>query len=769
MPPTTVATVKSNHRWNFFRAGGVDQVSLLDANDLRGLRELDQKLWVALAMPTKGIDIDPETLALVDFDHDGRIRVPDLHAAIAWIETVWKKPEEVLISKPAVELGAIKDAKVLAAVKRALTNLKKEASTSISFDDAMAVGATFADTILNGDGIVIPGSSEDADTSKAITDAIAIDSVTDRSGKPGIDQARADAFFAEADKRAAWLAKGREAATLPLGDGTAAAADAIRAVRAKIDDYFTRARIAEYDPRGQVAMGGEEKELLALATRTLSETDEELAKLPLSAIDKAGRLSLSRGLNPAWAARMKAFTASAVTPVLGARDSITSADLGTIADKLTAYEAWLAEKPTTKVDGLDAAWVEKLAAAGLREKVRAAIAEDARHAPEYEEITSIAKLVRFQRDFGRLLRNFVNFSDFYSKQDAVFQAGTLYLDARAMHLCVYVDDVAKHSALATSSDAFLAYCEIKRGSDTKQIVAAMTNGDADNLFVGRHGVFYDRAGKDWDAVITKLVSNPISIREAFWSPYKKLVKVIEDNVTRRVSAADQASTAKLDAVGKTVANVETNPAATAAPPAPAAAPAAPPPAGKKIDLGMVAAIGIAIGGVGTLIGTLMGTMFGLGPWLPIGILAIILMISAPSMALAWLKLRRRNVGPILDGNGWAINSRARINVAFGAAMTEVASLPAGAKRSLDDPFADKKTPWKRWTFLVVLLVLALLWFVGRLDRYLPNAAKSISVLGKSAPAYVEPKVETKVETTTPSGAAATTTTTTPPAAAETPK
>ena len=61
------------------------------------------------------------------------------------------------------------------------------------------------------------------------------------------------------------------------------------------------------------------------------------------------------------------------------------------------------------------------------------------------------------------------------------------------------------------------------------------------------------------------------------------------------------------------------------------------------------------------------------------------------MLLAWLKLRRRNLGPILDANGWAINGRARINVAFGAAMTELAKLPQGSQRSLDDPFADKRT------------------------------------------------------------------------------
>jgi hypothetical protein len=269
------------------------------------------------------------------------------------------------------------------------------------------------------------------------------------------------------------------------------------------------------------------------------------------------------------------------------------------------------------------------------------------------------------------------------------------------------------------------------------------------VFVGRNGIFYDRDGNDWDATVTKVITNPISVREAFWAPYKKLVKVVEDNITKRAQAAEAASTAKLESAGKTIAHGDqaahaagSSAAADAAAAAAAAnaaaaqapAPGAAPP-GKKIDLGTVAAIGVAIGGIGTLVGALLGTMFGLGKWLPLGVVALLLMISGPSMLLAWLKLRRRNLGPILDANGWAINSRARINVAFGAAMTELAAIPSGSRRSLSDPFADKTPPWRLYIATSVLLVLAGTWYVGRLDSYLPNAIRSTTVLGEYAPAY----------------------------------
>ncbi len=723
------------HRFHFFRAGGVDQVSIRDGADMLGLSELDQKLWVALAMPTKGVALDAAMLGALDLDGDGRIRVQDLLAAIAWAKATFTKPGELLTTADSVALAAIKDEAIVAAAKRMLGDLGKPTSTSISVEDTTAINKAFAETVLNGDSIVIPTSTDNAELKHVIDDIVAsIGSAVDRSGKPGVDQALADAFFAAVDERAKWIAAGR-AGLAPLGELTGEAAAATVAVRAKIEDYFTRCRVAAFDSRGIDALGGTPEELAALGARSLTASDELLAQLPLAKIEPSARLPLATGINPAWASRMAAFANAAVVPVLGQRDAITIDDFAAIAHKLAPYQAWLDAKPVTKVDALEAAWIERLAAPELRAELTKLIAADGALAAEYAQISAVTKAVLMRRDFGRVLRNFVNFSDFYGKQDGVFQAGTLYLDARALHLCVAVTDAGKHAALATASDAALIYCEISRKGETKQIAAALTNGDADNLFVGRNGIFYDRDGNDWDATITKMINAPISVRAAFWSPYKKLVKAIEDNVNKRAQAADAAANARVEATGADVANADKKALAEAEAPVPVPAAAAPPEGPKKIDLGTIAALGVAIGGIGTLVGALMVTLFGLGPWLPFGLVAIMLMISGPAMLLAWLKLRRRNLGPILDANGWAINGRARINVAFGAAMTELPKLPDGAKRSLDDPFADAKTPWRRWVVLIVVLGLAGGWYLGKLDDYLPADATSIAVLGTSAPAF----------------------------------
>nr|HEX4315178.1 hypothetical protein [Kofleriaceae bacterium] len=707
----------SEHRFHFFRAGGVDQVSLRDAADLRALHALDHKLWVALAMPTTGVDVPPETLAALDTDGDKRIRVHEIVEAIAWLDTTLVDLGCVLTASPTLALAEIKDPKVIAAAKRILVDIGKPTATGVTVEDFTAVAAIAATTKLNGDSIITPQSTAEADLAAAITDALAAGGgVLDRSGAFGVDKGRVDAFFAAIDARAAYLASEPK----PLGDGTDPAADAWAAVRDKLADYFTRARLAAFDPRASETLDARESDITSLAGHTLAPTDAELAKLPLAHVDPTGKLALTGALNPAWADRIAAFVTAAVTPILGARDSITADDTAKIAAALEPVTAWRAAKPQTLADALAPDRVRALAAPEWRDRLGKLIEADAAAAPEYDARDAVGKAIRLRSDFGRIVRNFVNFSDFYSRQDGIFQSGTLFLDARELRLCVPVADAAKHGLLAPASDSYLIYFDATRAGKTLAMAAALTNGDADNIFVGRNAVFYDRLGNDWDATVTKIVSSPISIREAFWSPYKKLVRAIEDQVTKRAAAADAEASERMQVAGKDVAMADK-------------AVDAPEPPKAKIDLGTVAAIGVAIGGIGTLVGALLGTLFGLGMWLPVGIVALILMISGPAMLLAWLKLRRRNLGPILDANGWAVNGRARINVAFGAAMTLLARLPKGASRSVDDPFADKRTPWRRWVVLATVLILGASWYLGKLDTILPDVVTSKHVLGDHAP------------------------------------
>ena len=99
--------------------------------------------------------------------------------------------------------------------------------------------------------------------------------------------------------------------------------------------------------------------------------------------------------------------------------------------------------------------------------------------------------------------------------------------------------------------------------------------------MGRNGVFYDRAGNDWDATIVKLIDNPTSIGQAFFSPYKKFLRMIEEQVAKHAAA-------KNDVVNTSLSDNATK--LVTAPKDLAQAPAA----ARKTDVGTVAAIGVAL-------------------------------------------------------------------------------------------------------------------------------------------------------------------------------
>jgi hypothetical protein len=690
----------SSHVWKFFRIGGLDQVAIETGADLLALQHLDQKLWVALSCPVKGLELDEKTLALIDTDKDGRIRAPELLAAIDWAAPHLADVGALLKGRDTLALSAFNTATpegkaVLTSARRILASLGKPDASEISLAEAIDTVRLFSTTKFNGDGIITPDSAPDDTLKLLIADIVtALGGLTDRSGGSGIDQGRIDSFFADATAFAAWSDKGSSPDVLTLGAGTAAALAAVQAVRAKVDDYFSRTRLAAYDARALAALNRSENDYLALAAQDLSITTQEVAGFPLARIAAGQPLPLAAAVNPAWADALAALHRDAVTPIFGAaKTTLTETEWATLKSKVAAYEAWTATKAGASVEklGLDRVKAILASASTLQPALAALVTQDKALDPEFTAISSVERLLRFSRDFRALLNNFVNFFDFYSpEQPAIFQAGTLFLDSRSTEFCI---KVAGPSPLAAMSKAYIAYVDCKRiGGEPMKIAACFTQGDSDYLFVGRNGVFYDRQGQDWDATITSIADNPISIRQAFLSPYKKFIRMIEEQIAKRAAAADAEATTKLATAADTTVNADKK--------------AKPEP--KKIDIGTVAAMGVAVGAIGGALGAIATGLAGLAFWqMPLVLGALCAAISGPSMLIAWLKLRQRNLGPILEGNGWAINGRVKINIPFGTKLTERAVLPANAKRDLTDPYEDKVAARQRKFVTALIVVLAI--------------------------------------------------------------
>jgi len=615
------------HAFKFFRAGGFDQVRIDTAADLLALKELDQKLWVALSCPVKGIEFDPQTLALIDSDNDGHVRAPELLAAIDWAAARLADTGVLAEQLGGVPLAAIRHDETGAPLIAAARSLPGDGQALITVAAASAAEADYAARAL-----------------------------------------------------AAWEASG--SAAKPLGDATEAACVAVAAVKEKLDDFFVRCRLAAFDVRAGDAMNASDDALKSLGAAALSTAHADIAALPLAKVGAGATVPLAAdinsGINPAWAARIAGLREAAVVPLLGSRTALTESDWLAVQDQLAVFVAWQAARP-----------------AGLP--------------PEAQAVRDLERLARYVRDLLPLANNFVAFRDFYTHQGkATFQIGTLYLDGRSAELCVAVSDAAKHAALAGLSRICLVYCDCVRigqnGGEKLSIAAAFTAGDSDQLMAGRNGVFYDRRGRDWNATITKLVEHPISLRQAFWSPYKRLMRMIGEQLQKIAASKAAAVEGRLAetavGVGK---KVDGSPAA------------AKPAAQQAFDVGkfagIFAAIGLAVGAIGTVLAGVMTGLLGLKWWqMPLAIVGLMLLISGPAMVLAWFKLRSRNLGPILDANGWAVNARARINIPFGTSLTQLAQLPEGAERALTDPYAEKERPWKVYLAIALVVFIAAAWW-----------------------------------------------------------
>lgn len=537
------------YKWTFTTIGGNTRVHIAKGEDFRHLGELDEKMWTVLSCPTTGLEISADTLALMDGDHDGKIRIDEVVATSNYLCAMLRDPEVLLAESDELRIADLNEdndeAKQMAEVARRIAG--KQETINLA-----AVNAAIAAIVVE---------------QKAAPEA-------------------------------------------PL------AADIIAAVHEHEADYNEWFRAAELEKMG------------------LAVTDPE--KQP----------------------------------------KIAEKEWKTITAKVAAYEA---------------------------EAKAVADANAAAVAAATGEYQPLKKLLMIKRDFYTLIKNYISFQDFYNREiKAIFQCGRLVIDQRACELCVKVADAGRMAAEAGKSGMYLLFCDCENKATGKKmsIVAAMTQGDIHNLEVGKNAIFYDRNGLDYDAIVTKIIDNPISIRQAFWTPYRKFAKWVTDLVNKSVAEKESKGLEDMKANATVAAENAKKDAAE----------------GKKQEnkkkafdiatfAGIFAAIGMAIGYIGSFIS---GLAEGINntPWwhLIIWIIGIMLIISGPSMLLAYFKLRRRNLAPVLNANGWAVNAEAIINVPFGVTLTSVAKFPV---LKLKDPFAQKGLPvWAK--ILITLLVLALI-------------------------------------------------------------
>ena len=403
------------------------------------------------------------------------------------------------------------------------------------------------------------------------------------------DLAKVKPSAADLKAMADWEAKGKTPEVAVFGGATAAADAALSAVEPVIDEFFAPP-----------------------------------ADMPLVTEEADKTLPLRDHLNPKHLEAVIAFADACVKPVLGDVASLDRLGWKKVKAALAPYRAWVAAKPVMN--------------AGVLAKL------------EEEE-----KVLRLKLHFVEFLENYVNMRRLYAEDElAIFQTGTLRIDAKELHLCFHVESEAAHSALAEKSKCCVLYAKLTRPSEglTASVCAVVTAGAVAGLYAGRNGVFQDRDGRDWEAVVTKVVENQVSLAEAFWAPWRKLGEGIASTVKKFLGDRQAAAQANVTAGTQ---NAQAGGAAMAS---------------------SVAAIGIGVGMMGAALASIMAAVSKMGAVeIAVSIAAVILVVSLPSVILTWFKLRQRALGAILNASGWAINRPMRFSMKRARAFTRCASDP----------------------------------------------------------------------------------------------
>ncbi len=689
-----------NYDWKFSTIGGKNRVNIKSGEDIRHLGELDQKLWTVLSSPVVGLEFDAKTLKMLDSDNNGRIHVNEVVKAAEWITSILKDPDMLLKKEDTLPLSAINTenpdgARLLASAKQILKNLglKKDSISVADADDSVAI---FAKTGLNGDGIITEQSSTDEEIKKTIAAIVAtIGGKTDRSGLQGADTDSLEAFYKALADYSAWQKKAADDKTIfAFGDNTAAVYDIVNQIKAKVADYFMRCKLAVFHAGSVNALDVSVARIETISDKDLSQCADEISSYPLARITANNTLPIDGRINPVWQGTFDKLKALALDKEFKGAAEITEEQWNAFVAKLSPYEAWLGEKAGAEVESLGLDAVNAFLKEDRKADLLKIIDDDKALESESLSIDEVAKLLHLYRDFYTFLCNFVSFRDFYDPDGkAIFQAGELYIDERCCELCIKVPDMGPHATATSLSGMYILYCNClnKITGETMIIAAVMTDGDVADLREGKHGLFYDRKGAEWDATVFKIIENPISIRQAFWAPYRKIGRYIETTIEKRAAEKDSKvmadMTAKVDNAGKDgAAGAEKK---------------------KPFDIaafaGIFAAIGLAVSGLMSALAKMSDSVsdWSWWKWL-ILVVAIMLVISGPSMILAWLKIRKRNLSPLLNANGWAINASVKVNMTFGATLTEMGRTPLKAE---PDPFADKAPWWKKLLYWLIGLGL----------------------------------------------------------------
>lgn len=675
----------------FARHGKAYQLVVATDRDLPHVLALDDSHWAATSAPVNAFKCDPQLLAYLDSDKNGRIRTDEIRDAVSWCLETLADTRGMNAGVTMVETAAIradaKDGPGLLVTAAYVAEQTSAAPERIGLEHVRRCMDELRMKPLNGDGVIIPEAAEDPAVADYIAGAIrATGGDPDLSGQTGVGAARLAAFQTAIGEYLSWKDRGDQAGpdVMAFGADTHALWQRLERFAPQIDRFFMLAGFRDFDP-------GNAGKFLAAEPAAENPADA-LNHAPLAIPDEHGRLPLAGpSVNPVFTAEVAEIRAHLFGLARGVvPDTVTAAEWKDLKTRLAPYGAYMAAKKGGCVESLPLDKLRVWQDAPHVDAVARLIEADRDVARRVAAFSILEKLILYHGHLLRLINNFVSLSEFYAPESrALFERGSAVIDGRWFNFAIETNDPAAHSAVARASGIFTLYLKVDRRTDPTQsfsVALPATAGTRGNLSVGKRGIFFDIHGAEHDCVITQLIENPISLLEAVMAPFIKVGKMIMGKIEGLSASAEDAIMKGADQ-------------ATTAPPAGAPAPAAP---ASPATLLMSVSISIAALGSGfAVLSKSFGGMTARGR-LYAGLVGATI-ILLPIVIGGIIKLSRQDLSAILEGCGWAINPRMRLTGKLRRQFTERRPYPGDAQ----------STPHKRH-LRIIAIILFIALVVGAL-------------------------------------------------------
>jgi hypothetical protein len=625
------------------KIGGSPQFVISAPELMKAVVNLDPALWAATSAPCESLTTNPKFISHLDPNNSGSIRVDEVIGAINFLLETFKSEQElnnqgesINIAELNVESDVGKD--FLKFVKKSFA--VKDEISELTLQQVSDKIELVSSGPLKGDGNLTAKAVENPDDLNLFNNILTV------NGKECLTLELLDKFIADAEDFLDWE-ENTAKPELKVKDATLAYS-AYSALKGKMDEFFSYCQLVAVDPVNANRFRLDPEEIPPLELKNPQDISDYLDSMPLSVPHEKLELKLSNGINSRYEAHVKDFSAAFKLTTLNMEK------WEKIKQELAPYEEYCDRIYGDQTGKLGREKLEGYLKGSEIKNLRSILNKDDKLSDTLGLLKKLEKMILVRHYMPEFIDNFVNFKDLYTQgKTSIIQAGSLVIDGRHFDLILFVKNPAEHKKYALKSNLCMIYIELinKDKNILKQFaVASITTGSVNNLYIGKKGVFIDNEGVYQDATIIDFVNGPISFWQTMFLPFRKASEAISG----RMMKLSKFNTIEQN-INKGVKTAETQK--------------------KGFSLLNAGSIAVLCGSVGVAaLGS--GIAFAINKlkdvsWVKITsvFVGIIILIMAPAVISALLKLRRRNLALFLEAAGWAVNQHLKLKGAISRTFT----------------------------------------------------------------------------------------------------